>query len=108
MTCLLKITQKFINKIRDETLKYLKKDLNCLYEILIKANNQIFADYKINIMEAITIPSLDMKTYLSKYYNVNILIINKPGIYRNIKQAYYGGMTENISLLNQWYRLIII
>lgn len=40
---------------KDETLKYLKNDLNSLYEILIKVNKQVFLDYNINIKEAITI-----------------------------------------------------
>ena len=52
---------------KDETLKYLKDDLNCLYEIIISANNQFFEDYKINNMEAITISGLAMKIYLSKF-----------------------------------------
>lgn len=78
---------------KDETIKYLKDDLNCLYEILISANNQFFEDYKINIMEALTISGLAMKIYLSKFYSVNIPSINKPSIYKDIKKAYYGGKT---------------
>lgn len=35
---------------KEETLKYLEIDLNYLYEIILSANNQIFKDYKINIM----------------------------------------------------------
>lgn len=35
-----------------------------------------------------------MKLYLNKHYNENIPRINKPSIYSDIKQAYYGGITE--------------
>ncbi len=34
-----------------------------------------------------------MKIYLNKYYNDNIPLINKPSIYKDIKQGYYGGIT---------------
>jgi hypothetical protein len=47
-----------------------------------------------NIKDSITISALAMKIFLSKYYNYNIPLINKPSIYKDIKQAYYGGMTE--------------
>lgn len=79
---------------KDETIKYLKNDLNCLYEIIVKANNQLFSDYKINIKDSLTISGLAMKIYLNNYYNDNIPIINKPSIYKDIKQGYYGGITE--------------
>ncbi len=78
---------------KDETIKYLKNDLNCLYEIVVNANNQLFNDYKVNIKDAITISGLAMKIYLNKYYNDNIPMINKPSIYKDIKQGYYGGIT---------------
>lgn len=46
-------------------------------------------------MESITISGLAIKIYLSKYYNNNnIPRINKPSVYRDIKQAYYGDITE--------------
>ena len=79
---------------KDETIKYLNNDLNCLYEVVTTANKQLFNDYKINMTEAITISGLAMKIYLNKYYNNNIPNINKPSIYNDIKQGYYGGITE--------------
>ena len=79
---------------KDETLKYLSNDLNCLYEVLIKANNQIYADYKLNLMDGLTISSLAMKLFIRRYYEDNIPNINKLSIYKDIRQAFYGGMTE--------------
>lgn len=40
---------------KDETIKYLINDLNCLFQIITSANNQIYNDYKLNIMESVTI-----------------------------------------------------
>ena len=79
---------------KDETIKYLNNDLDCLYEIMIKGNRQIFLDFNINIMEAITISGLVMKIYLNKFYKDNIPSIKKPSIYADLKKAYYGGITE--------------
>jgi len=77
-----------------KSIRYLKDDLNCLYKILTSANKQVHNNYKINIINATTISSLAMKIYLSRYYNKNISQINKPSIYKDLKQAYYGGITE--------------
>nr|YP_008965457.1 hypothetical protein [Rhynchosporium secalis]AHC02414.1 hypothetical protein [Rhynchosporium secalis] len=77
-----------------ETLKYIINDLNCLFEIINCANTQIFKDYQINITDSVTISGLAMKIYLSKFYGGNIPRIMKPSIYRDIKQGYYGGITE--------------
>lgn len=45
-------------------------------------------------MKSVTISSLAMKIYLSKYYKGNIPRITKASVYRDIKQGYYGGITE--------------
>lgn len=54
----------------------------------------MFKVFKINIMEGVTISSLAMKLFLNKYYDNNIPRINKASIYKDIKQAYHGGITE--------------
>lgn len=79
---------------KNETLKYLSNDINCLYEILIKANKQFNMDYGLNITDKITISSTALNLFLSKYYKRNIPLINKQSIYNDIKSAYYGGITE--------------
>jgi len=45
-------------------------------------------------MENVTISGLALKIYLKNFYNNNIPIINKTSIYKDIKEAYYGGITE--------------
>ena len=79
---------------KDETIKYLNLDLLVLYEVLVKANKQIFIDYDIDMLDSLTISNLAMKLFMSKYYNNNIPNINKPSLYNDIKLAYYGGITE--------------
>lgn len=79
---------------KDETIKYLNLDLLVLYEILVKANKQVFMDYDLNMVDSLTIYNLAMKLYMTKYYNNNIPSINKPSLYNDVKLAYYGGITE--------------
>lgn len=42
----------------------------------------------------ITISGLAIRLYLKELYHNNIPNINKSSIYKDIKQAYYGGITE--------------
>lgn len=79
---------------KDETIKYLKNDLYSLHEILVAANKRVFKDYNVNIRESITISGLALHIYLKDFYNNNIPNINKLSIYKDIKEAYYGGITE--------------
>ena len=79
---------------KEETIKYLNNDLYSLHEILIKANKQVLFDYRAQITDHITISGLAVKVFLTGFYKHNIPNINKPGVYKDIKQAYYGGITE--------------
>lgn len=88
---------------QDETIKYLENNLNSLYEILTKANNQLFEDYNINIMEASTISVLAVWIFLNKYYKNNIPIINKSSIYTDIKKWQYYFYTKELGELESLY-----
>nr|QCS25166.1 hypothetical protein [Arthonia quintaria] len=81
---------------KNETIKYLNDDINCLYEVLKKANIQFFQDYNIDMRDKLTISGLALRIYLRDYYKNNIpaFFVNKDSVYRDIKQAYYGGITE--------------
>lgn len=78
----------------DATLDYLSNDLNSLYEIIVKANRQVFLDYNVDMTESATISSLAVNIFMKNFYKENIPNINKLSLYTDIKQAYYGGITE--------------
>ena len=78
----------------DETIKYLNNDLYSLHEVLTRANKQVFLDYNINMTESITISGLAIRIFLQDFYDSNIPNIDKPSVYRDIKEGYYGGITE--------------
>jgi hypothetical protein len=60
----------------------------------MKANKQVFMDYDVNMSENITISGLAVRIFLKDFYKNNIPLINKSGIYRDLKEGYYGGITE--------------
>lgn len=65
-----------------------------LYEVLSKANKQLFLDYDIDMTKSHTISGLALKLFLLKYYKNNIPNISKKSVYTELKQGYYGGITE--------------
>ena len=79
---------------KEETLKYLTNDLLSLHEIFTKANKQVFLDYNLDVSRSTTISGLAVHFFLKDFYKNNIPNINKLSIYKDVKQAYYGGMTE--------------
>ena len=43
---------------KEQAIKYLKDDLNSLFQVVSKANKQVFLDYGVNITDSLTISSL--------------------------------------------------
>jgi DNA polymerase type B, organellar and viral len=79
---------------QEEAIKYCKLDCLCLHEILVKFNELIFKEFKINIHKTLTLPSLAMKIYKSLYMpNDTIFQINGP-IEKEIRHSYTGGAVD--------------
>lgn len=80
---------------KEETLNYLKQDLLSLLEIMYKFNKNIFDLFNIEVTEVLTISSLAMEIMLKKHYKEKtISLINKKSMFYDIKQAYFGGMSD--------------
>ncbi len=77
-----------------ETIKYLEKDLISLFQIISKFSDYTYNKQEVQVSNSLTISSLAMKIFLSKYYNKNIPLITKTSIYEDIKRSYFGGITE--------------
>jgi hypothetical protein len=80
--------------LKSECLKYLEKDLVSLYQIMNLFNKHIFLNYNIQVTKCLTISRLALNIFLTKYYNNNIALINRKGLYNDIQKAYFGGITE--------------
>ena len=81
--------------LRCETLNYLSKDLISLYQILVKMDNIIYSNYRINITSHITIASLAIKILRSNFLKSSRLLPKSKGeIEFAIRSSYYGGRCE--------------
>ena len=76
------------------TLDYLEKDLVSLYQVISKFSDYIYLNHTVQLTESVTISSLALKIYLTKFYSNNIPLINQNTIYKDIKESYFGGITE--------------
>ena len=79
---------------KNKTIEYLEKDLLCLFDIMDKFKLRIFSKYHTHITRNLTISGLSMDMFLRRFYKEKIPLVNKKSIYNDIKQAYYGGVTE--------------
>lgn len=59
-----------------ETLKYLEKYLISLFNVLDKFSDYIYRKHNVQVSGSLTISSLAMKIFLSKFYKKNIPLIN--------------------------------
>ena len=79
----------------DETLKYLKKDIICLHQILIRMDNIVYSNYRLNIKSHITISSLAIAILRSNFLKDKKLLPRSKGSLENaIRSAYFGGRSE--------------
>ena len=77
-----------------ETIYYLERDLRSLYDIMSQFIKHISIYYNVDVTNFYTISSLAMAIYLKNFYNNNIPLVNKKSMYNDIKNSYYGGITE--------------
>lgn len=80
--------------LKDETIKYLENDLISLFNVIDEFKRKIYINYHTHITRSLTISGLAMDIFLRRFYNNNIPLINKKSIYMDIKNSYFGGITE--------------
>jgi hypothetical protein len=81
---------------KEETLSYLKRDLEGLLEVILKFSNIIFTNYGLNITAYQTLPSLAMALFTSNFISPNLLEDLKllpKGVSQDIRNSYYGGLS---------------
>ena len=77
-----------------ETFKYLEIDLVSLYEVMAKFSDNIYRNHRVQVLGSLTISSLAMRIFLSKFYGHDIPLINKRSVHDEIRESYFGGITE--------------
>lgn len=79
---------------KDEAIKYCKLDCKCLHEILVKFNELIFNEFKININTSLTLPSLAMRIYKSQFMPANTIYQLLGNVESDIRESYTGGAVD--------------
>jgi hypothetical protein len=79
---------------KDEAIKYCNLDCKCLFEILVKFNDLIYNQFSVSIHNSLTLPSLSMRIYKSKFMPQNTIYQLTPNIDRDIRQSYTGGAVD--------------
>jgi|SRR6266404_7412156 len=83
--------------LEQETLIYLKADVEGLLEVMLKFNNNIFSNYQLNITKYKTLSSLALATYISNYIPKSLvpeLKMIKGELEREIRSSYFGGNVD--------------
>jgi len=81
---------------KDEAIKYCKLDCKCLFDVLIKFNELIFNEFKVNVNSSsiFTLPSLAMRIYKSQFMPENQIYQLLGKVERDIRQSYTGGSVD--------------
>ena len=80
---------------KHESNKYLYDDIKGLYEVLKKAEQEIFEIFDVHLSLSSTISSLALQIFMKNYYIPgSIPSIKMSDVYKDIKSAYFRGITE--------------
>lgn len=82
--------------IKKETFNYLKKDLVCLFDVIVCFNKIIFDMFKINITRVRTISGLSFLIFSSSYYDDDkaTIYLSKGKLEKFIRRSYVGGIVD--------------
>jgi hypothetical protein len=80
--------------LKEECLKYLEKDLVSLVMIMNKFSEYINRKYPLQVTDSLTISRLALNIFLKDYLKDSKLPIIGRNIFSDIKEAYYGEVTE--------------
>jgi len=75
---------------QQEAIKYCKLDCQTLHEILVKFNELIFNEFKVDSHKALTLPALAMRIYKTHYMPENTIYQLLGKAERNIRNSYTG------------------
>lgn len=80
--------------LKEECLSYLDKDLISLVMIMNKFSEYINRKYHLQVTESLTISRLALNIFFKDYLKDSKLPVITKNMFNDIKQAYYGGVTE--------------
>lgn len=79
---------------KNESIKYCNLDCKCLYDILIKFNELIFNEFKVNVHKSLTLPALAMRIYKVNFMPADTIYQILGNIEESIRLSYTGGAVD--------------
>ena len=78
----------------EESLNYCKLDCIALFEVLTTFNELVFNQFSVNVHKSLTLPSLAMRVYKSKYMPQDTIYQLNGQVEEDIRQSYTGGAVD--------------
>lgn len=79
---------------KDESIKYCQLDCKCLFDVLVKFNELVFNEFKINIHSSLTLPALAMRIYKTGFMPKDTIYQILGDVEEDIRQSYTGGAVD--------------
>ena len=79
---------------KEEAIKYCQLDCISLYDLISSFNNLIFNEFNVNSNKCLTLPSLAMKIFKSKYMPKDSIYQLLGNIEKDIRSSYTGGAVD--------------
>nr|YP_010455106.1 DNA polymerase [Porodaedalea mongolica]UUA03948.1 DNA polymerase [Porodaedalea mongolica]WCF76708.1 DNA polymerase [Porodaedalea mongolica] len=81
--------------LREEAIRYCEQDCKALFEVILNFGNKVFNDFKINIYQTPTLPSLAMRHFRTNHLTRDMKIPMLTGdVYDDLSKAFYGGHVD--------------
>lgn len=85
-----------LSQLREELISYMKQDIRLLGGVMQKAQSIYYFEYKVDIVNKLTISSLALTIFRTSFYDPKTFPIHIPNQNEDtfIRRAYYGGHTD--------------
>ena len=85
-----------LDSMKNEIVEYLTQDIRILAGVMRKAQEIFMSGYGLDVVDSMTIPSMALKIFRTKYYNdkqtpIHSLTLNEDNF---IRTGYYGGKVD--------------
>ena len=91
------LAKEFTNKLwsfKEESIKYCKLDCKILFEVLSKFNELVFKEFKVNVHNSLTLPSLAARIFKTHFIPKDTIYQLHGKVEHFIRKSYSGGAVD--------------